>query len=392
MTHEKIKEILEDFSFPRLSGTQYEREAFKLTLEKIKELDLTPQIQDFKFSTFFSRVYPKIMFFLSFLLILFLFLFNDFSGMRILSFVIFCIICFLIFIMRKPEKINFYNNLTSSNIYVKIQSKQGIQQNNLIKTNDFFFFCHLDSKGQRLSLIRRVRATRVWVFTLLIMIGMIFLRQFFSGYFLLLILLIGLIPLTINAITMSMLLLNTTNNNSPGAVDNASGIACVYELLRYYINLEPQLKHFNTWFVFTGSEECGTMGIRNFFKIMEHLDRKSVFIFNFDAIGKHVTIFDSWFKPEGYLEFYESFIKNKKNLMIFENPKKIGLGTHSDGYFFKKKFYQGIEFGDIGAYKFIHSQKDNLEKVDPKILKALCEVIIENLKVFDELHAKRFDQ
>jgi len=392
MTHEKIKEILEIFSFPRLSGTQYEREAFKLALKKIKELDLTPQIQDFKFSTFYSRVYPKIMFFLSFLLILFLFLFNDFPVMRILSFVIFCIICFLIFIMRKPEKLKFYKFLTSSNIYVKFQSQQDIQQNNLIKTNDMFFFCHLDSKGQRISLIKRVRATRAWVFTLLIMIGMILLRQFLSGYFFLLIILIGLIPLTINAFSMSMLLLNTTNNNSPGAVDNASGIACVYELLRYYSNLESQLKHFNTWFVFTGSEECGTMGIRNFFNIMEHLDRKSVFIFNFDSIGKYVTIFKSWFKLEGYLEFYESFINNKKDLIIFENPKKIGLGTHSDGYFFKKKFYQGIEFGDLGVYKFLHSQEDNLEKVDPKILKALCEVIIENLKVFDELHAKRFEQ
>ena len=214
----------------------------------------------------------------------------------------------------------------------------------------------------------------------------------FVHMFFLLIILIGLIPLTINAFSMSMLLLNTTNNNSPGAVDNASGIACVYELLRYYSNLESQLKHFNTWFVFTGSEECGTMGIRNFFNIMEHLDRKSVFIFNFDSIGKYVTIFKSWFKLEGYLEFYESFINNKKDLMIFENPKKIGLGTHSDGYFFKKKFYQGIEFGDLGAYRFLHSQEDNLEKVDPKILKALCEVIIENLKVFDELHAKRFEQ
>ena len=389
MIYEKnIEQTLETFSFPRLSGTHHERKAFKLALKKIEDLDLDPQIQEFKFSTFFSRVYPKLVFFLSFLLIFFLFLFGDIFGMRVLSLVIICIIFFLIFMMRKPEQVKLYKNLNSANIYVKLLSKQAIQQVKLKNNSEFFFFCHLDSKGQRFSLTKRVRATRAWVFTLIIMIGFIFLRFFLYSYFFLFILLTGLIPLSINAISTSILMLNTTNNNSSGVIDNASGIACVYELLRYYTKLESRLKHFNTWFVFTGSEECGTIGIRNFYKIMGNLDKKSVFIINFDAIGKNIFIFDSWFKPEGYIEFYKSFINNKKGLMIFENPKKITVGTHSDGYFLKKKFYQGFEFGDIASYGFMHSDEDNLGKVDPKILKALCEVIIENLKELDELHAK----
>lgn len=389
MIHEKdIEQTLETFSFPRLSGTRHEREAFKLALKKIEDLDLDPQIQEFKFSTFFSRVYPKIVFLLSSLLIFFLFLFVDIFGMRILSLVIICIIFFLIFMMRKPEQVKLYKNLNSANIYVKLPSKQAIQQVKLKKNSEIFFFCHLDSKGQRFSLTKRVRATRSWVFTLIVMIGFIFLRIFLYNYFPVLILLIGLIPLSINAISTSILILNTTNNNSSGVIDNASGIACVYELLRYYVNLESRLKYFNTWFVFTGSEECGTIGIRNFYKIMGNLDKKSVFIINFDAIGKNLFIFDSWFKPEGYIEFYESFINNKKGLMISKNPKKITIGTHSDGYFLKKKFYQGFEFGDIASYNFMHSDEDKLGKVDPKILKALCEVIIENLKELDELHAK----
>ena len=53
---------LEAFSFPRLSGTEGENKAFNLALEKIRDLEIEPEIQKFTFSTFFSRVYQKIVF------------------------------------------------------------------------------------------------------------------------------------------------------------------------------------------------------------------------------------------------------------------------------------------------------------------------------------------
>jgi Zn-dependent M28 family amino/carboxypeptidase len=202
-------------------------------------------------------------------------------------------------------------------------------------------------------------------------------------------LIIGSIPIIFNGFAMIILLLNSTNNNSLGTIDNASGIACVYELLMYYKEEKSRLNNFTTWFVFTGSEECGTMGIRNFHKVMKPFDKDSIIIINFDSIGKNVTIFNSWYKPEGYTDFYNSFIYNKIDLKVYENPKKITIGTHSDGYFLKKKMYQGIEFGDLGSYKFMHSTEDNFEKVDPNILESLCKVVIQNVKDLDEFYAKR---
>lgn len=389
INEQKITEILQEFSFPRLSGTQWEKKAFNLALKKIKDLDLTPEVQEFKFTTFFSRVYPKILFFLGFLLIVFLFFFIQIPGIVISSIILIILIIILIFIMRKPEKVKFYKYLDSANLYVKLSSRNSSVNNEDSRIKNLFFFCHLDSKGQKFSISDRVRATRTWVFTLLISVGIIIVRGLFSNYFLVIYLVIGSIPIIFNGVSMIILLLNTTNNSSFGAVDNASGIACVYELLKYFKNENSRLNSFTTWFVFTGSEECGTMGIRNFYKVMEAFDKDSIIIINFDAIGKNVTIFDSWYKPEGYLDFYKSFINNKEGLRIFENPKKIILGTHSDGYFLKKKFYQGIEFGDLGSYNFMHSSDDNLEKVDPKLLRSLCEVIIRNVKELDELNAKK---
>lgn len=56
----RIVQNLKDFSFPRLSGTEFEKKSFNLVKKKIEELQLTPKIQEFTYSTFYSRIYPKI--------------------------------------------------------------------------------------------------------------------------------------------------------------------------------------------------------------------------------------------------------------------------------------------------------------------------------------------
>ena len=55
---EGISDTLKAFSFPRLSGTISEKKAFNIALKKINDLGINPNTQEFRFSTFFSRVYP----------------------------------------------------------------------------------------------------------------------------------------------------------------------------------------------------------------------------------------------------------------------------------------------------------------------------------------------
>jgi hypothetical protein len=385
MVNEKsIFDTLNEFSFPRLSGTKSEKEAFNIILKKINSLGIDPTTQEFQFSTFFSRVYPKIVFFLGFLTVSLLFFFLDVPVIIVFSLINGSIILLLVLLMRKPAKVRFYKYLESANIYVKLPPKSH-QNQNLNKKMDLFFICHLDSKAQRFIILKRVRAIRRWVFSLLIITGLIIIRIFISGFFLIVILIIGIIPMVFNAISTIIILLNTTSNTSPGVIDNASGIACVFELLNHYVGKNNRLKNLFTWFVFTGAEETGTMGIRNFYQRMKHLDKNSVMVINFDAIGRAITLFDSWFKPDWYLNFYDNFVNQQQ---IYEDPNRVTFGSHSDGYFFKKKLYPGVEFGDLSSYKYMHSKDDTIDKVDPKLLKHLCEVIIDNVREFDELNAK----
>ncbi|MFW9866544.1 MAG: M28 family peptidase, partial [Candidatus Thorarchaeota archaeon] len=266
----RIKNNLMEFSFPRLSGTSNEKKAFQIALKKLEELNLKPIIQEFEFSTFFARTYPKLVFLFGYLLLVFNFLNISTPFIPIISIILFSFLLVLIVLMRKPENVRFPKRLNSANLYVKLHSDQAKNTLDSINRKRIIFFSHLDSKGQRFSILARVRAIRAWVFSSLISCIIIILKNFVFPVFSLAFLIVGSFSLLITTISTIMILLNSTNNLSHGVIDNATGIACVFELLKHY--LDSQLLNYDLWFVFTGCEECGTMGIRNFYNVMENFN------------------------------------------------------------------------------------------------------------------------
>jgi hypothetical protein len=378
-----IKKNLEEFSFPRLSGTIHERKAFDLAYHKILDLNLKPQVQEFEFSTFYSRSYPKIGFISGFLLLLLFFINVSLASIALI--IVSPILLFLFIVMRTPENVKFYKKLKSANLFVRLKARKSPNKN---KSNNprkiIVFSCHLDSKGQKLSILARVRSMRAWFFSTLITIFIILLKELTPSNLNLIFIFLGSIPLSINLIATILIGMNTTKNSSYGAIDNASGIVCVLELLKYYSNENNRLENVDSWFVFTGCEETGTMGIRNLYKKLKVFDRNLLMLVNFDSVGRGVTIYDSIFKPEGYNEFYNNFLNNRVDLDIIQKSKKINFGTHSDGTYIKKKMYQGVEFGDLSIYKYMHSKEDTIDKVNTNNLKRLCELIIENVKIYYE--------
>jgi len=110
---------------------------------------------------------------------------------------------------------------------------------------------------------------------------------------------------------------------------------------------------------------------------------KNSIIFNFDAIARNTYLFPGKIMSEQIYTIFNMFLKNSKGLTIKRNPKKIYFGSHSDGYYLKKKGFQGIGFGDLESYMYIHSIQDTVDKIDSSLLKRLCEMIIDNLIVFD---------
>jgi hypothetical protein len=378
----RIKKNLEQFAFPRLSGTGFELKAFNKVKREVESLNLDYEIQPFTFSSFYSRVYPKIAFssgsLIFLLLLVFLNIFVIFS--LVLSFFFLGIIITSFILTRNPEKININSRLISQNLLVKIKCNQHrVEDSDRIA----LFMSHLDSKGQRFTIRIRIRIIKLWIASSVILLFFIVLRNFQFLGLEIIFLIIGLIPLTLNIFASMIIVLNKTENSSVGAVDNASGIACNLELLNYYSIPENRLKNYDMWFLFSGAEECGTIGIRHFYNKLKNFDIEKSVIFNFESIANYIFLFPGDNEGNHIQDIDYLLINNKRRLPIRHYITSRVLGTHSDGGFLGDKGFQGYGIGEVQAYNYMHTPNDTIDKVNTVILKKLCLVLTDTLKEHD---------
>ncbi len=381
----RIKENLKVFSFPRLSGTDSEYKLFNIVKQKIENLNLNPSVQKFSFSTFYSRLYPKLSITLLSWLLAVIF-FNINVIFNIINFLlIFVLIVFLIIITRKPERIKIGRKYHSHNLYVRLSS----QTNRSNSDYTIFLLSHLDSKGQVFSIKFRIQLYYIWIisFSLGILIAVI--NYYYRNGVFLLLQLFSVLILSTNSISIVLLWLNRTNNKSKGAIDNATGLSCVLELLYFYSNPKNRLKNYNICFLFTGAEESGTMGIRNFYKSMKPLDREKTYISNFDSIANRVSLWNHGLLKKNKIKSLE-FIRKNKELMKVEKTRRIYIGTYTDGLFLLNKGFHGLGSGDKTIYKYVHSVNDDLDKINIDLLEKLCKFYTILLDEVDNDFKKKF--
>jgi hypothetical protein len=365
----RILKNLKEFSFPRLSGTEFEKKSFNTAKKKIEDLKLFPKVQDFSFSTFYSRIYPKIaLTLLSWLLVVLFLNFHSVFTIVNLS-LIFIFILILIIFTRKPETIKVGHELHSHNLFLKLSS----QANEESSDYNILLFSHLDSKGQTFSIKIRIKLYYIWILSFVLGLLITALNSFFLTEVFLLLYLFTIFILSINCIAIIILWINKTNNVSKGAIDNASGISCVLELLHYYSNPKNRLSNYDLWFVFTGAEESGTMGVRNFYKNIENFNRDKTFTINFDSMAKKANLWDHGLLNNKYFKSYNYILENKDIMSLEKNTHRFYIGTYTDGLFLLNKRFKGLGNGDRSTYKFVHSENDDLDKIDVTVLKKLCQ-------------------
>jgi hypothetical protein len=285
----------------------------------------------------------------------------------------------MVYLTRKPEEIEFGHILSSQNKYLCINDK-----NNQFKEDKphIIFIGHVDSKGQRLTIKWRWLANLTWTISLISMSTVLFLRDIiFQGSLILNI--IGLAFLCALLVATLAILLNTTNNKSRGAIDNASGVVTLLELLSYYKEEKQFLEKNYVWFVFTGSEEAGTMGIRHFYEKIKQTDKHKVLVFNIESIGKSLTLFIAKQMKEKLPEFFNIIKENSKKENFNYKIISKGWGTHTDGVFLLQKGFNVLELESPDVYKYMHSEEDTPDKVDVGLIKTLIDMIIQSLNKFN---------
>lgn len=375
----RISKNLKELSFPRLSGTEGEKKAFNIVKKKIEDLGIFPDTQEFSFSIFFSRLYPKLtLSLLSWLLfILFLNLSSVINLVNLIIVLIFILISFIL--TRNPEKIKLGVKYHSQNLFLKLSSDKTTESSDY----NILLFSHLDSKGQTFSIKNRIRIYYAWAYTfpLSLLIILVYFLLLPNAY--LIIIILGFLMLCLNISATILLWLNRTKNISRGAIDNASGVTCLLELIKYFSDYKHMPKNFDLWFVFTGAEESGTMGVRNFYEYIKDFDREKTFIANFDSFANQVNIWDHGFLNNKNYKAFNYILENNDKLILEKKTRKFYIGLYSDGLFLYNKNFQGLGTGDRTVHSYVHSIHDNVDKIDIKILKTLCEFYIILLKDVD---------
>ena len=377
----RIRENLELVSFPRLSGTEGEKKAFNLIKDKIEELKFEPSVQNFSFTSFYPRVYQKVGLVSGFWALFILYLNIEFYFTLINIIIISLIVIPLYLMTRKPEKIKIGKIKNSQNLYIRLPANSGPSKkrtkNPQLSNYDgnLLIMCHIDSKGQRFPIKFRIYFFKLWMITFGICMIIIVLKNLIFTQIYIVLFIVGVFPLTLNVGATVIICLNTTNNKSPGAIDNGSGIACALELLNHYSDTNLRPRNFNLWFLFTGTEETGMMGIRHLYDKIKHLDRTKSYMVSFDCIATEIDVITG--------ERGAIFFKNTHDFAAkLHMPKRIRF-FRSDAYYLADKGFGGFGVLDIDSQKYAHSVDDTPEKVDCLLLKKLLTHITVMLKFID---------
>jgi len=365
----RILKNLKEFSFPRLSGTNFEKKSFNIAKDKIEDLNLSPIVQNFSFSIFYSRIYPKVALTLLTWLLVVLFLNFNLVFNIVNLFIIFILFLILIIYTRNPETIKVGHEYHSQNLFVKLSS----QAKNENSDHNILLFSHLDSKGQAFSIKIRIVLYYIWIITFPLALLITILNSFFLTEDFLLIDIFAILIISTNCVATVILWINRTNNISKGAIDNASGISCVLELLHYFSNPKNRLNKYDLWFVFTGAEESGTMGVRNFYNNIRNFSRDKTFTINFDSIAKKVNLWDHGLLDSKYFKSFNYILENKDTMSLEKKTHRFYIGMYSDGLFLLNKGFNGLGNGDKSTYNYVHSKYDDFDKIDVTFLKKLCQ-------------------
>lgn len=266
-------------AFPRAAGTAGEEKARAYLIQTLQNTGVETSSQFFTFSKLpdlLLRVTP-------FLYGIALWIISiGFSGPSWTAIAVLCgvigsgiVINSLQYLFTKLHNVCGY--LKSENVIGQIPAQSYTKQR-------VIFMAHYDSKSQVLPI-----AIRVVCFFGLIIAAVLLLVSNVVGFFM------EDFPFRIfsqpcgyvSVVCGLALLVNFTRNRSPGAADNASGVAILLELARLFI--EKPLQHIQLTFLFTGAEEYGMAGAFRFCEKQSGTVSQTLCI-NIDGAGKNAPV------------------------------------------------------------------------------------------------------
>lgn len=183
-----------------------------------------------------------------------------------------------------------------------------------------------------------------------------------------------------------LLILNFVGNRSPGAIDNATGVGTVLELLRIF-KMDP-LENLKLSFVITAAEELGLYGAADYVKRRRgQMDPKTTYFLNYDGIGKGKTILLTSYgippkKTSPILNKLIGEVVEEHSLKDSFSKVYLPIGAATDHVPIQRAGYEVTMLGSFISE--FHTSKDSAAKIEDKSLKIAGIIGLEIAKKLDQ--------
>lgn len=285
----------------------------------------------------------------------------------------------------------------TKNLYAKIPVKGGKKPNQYI-----LLTAHHDTKSQTLTTMIRGLAYLLLVFgvvflLLMVLIGII-MDLFSSSEIPQIIITLGMIFGVIGLCGTVLLSLNFLGNKSPGALDNASAIAVIYEIARK-IKEQGGLENTELVIAIFGAEEVAMWGSKAFMnKHKSEFPVENTININLDMVGlkgSPVQIMETYGIP--IKKPISPFLTNlayrvAKDLNIEVKGYWMPIGASTDGFVIRDFGYDGCEFAVFDAAKKAHHAEDSVDLWDGSMGIKNCEVIFGIIDKLDIHGIKKIEE
>ena len=359
----RILRHIRALAYPRFAGTMGEQKAQAYIRAVFQDERYLVTEQQFESSLFPLEFLPRIgVALLSSLLLIAFTVVHTFPALSIeLSILV------LLLLVMMTRWSTFAESLYNLSRFGRIRSKNllavhPVQDRHL----NIIFMAHYDSKSQNFSGPFRFAlfgASGILLTLSALLIVLSILLGFPSDYTVL-----TLVP----ACALTLLIqFNTTSNASPGAFDNASGVAVMLELAHAFADVVPNA---NVSFIATGAEEaglCGAVALVRDQAFMEQFPPERTVVVNLDGIGSRgpIRITDRYGIPPVKTGALVSHLCQQIALRfgIEAETNWLPTGAAMDHIPFAAHGYQSVTLSSAGwnkAFRAMHTKNDDVEHLD----------------------------
>ena len=372
---ERAYHHITQLAFPRLVGSAGETEAQDYIVQQFKALGLDVSWEPFSFTKFPAEVLPRILSALFVPVVLSV----PWFGARFPIPV--CLVCLL------SLSVAMFCTQWHKRFEGLYDVGRKHRTENIIATNDrkpddntptFLFVTHYDSKSQVLPIAVRAISYGIAIIGLVVLTIAMVIKVGWGIW------LPDYIVWDIAGITTLCLLLlqiNLTQNHSPGAFDNASGVGVMLEIAR--VVMESNEKKSVT-FLAAGAEEYGMCGALRYVQAhADEYDRENTFVINLDGlgVGKGVNVVTRYGIPPVRTTnaLMETFRVSGEFLNIQVSERYLPIGVGLDSIPIASRGFETVTLtaGDVGrAALKVHSKRDKSDLLSVESLQQVGELIV----------------